>query len=75
MEGMLFQKCLLLDPNNKVCRYMQGLAFSSLGQFYEGIKTQTKVFTLQLLSMEYVCLINWVILVTARLVTISSVYY
>ena len=39
-----------MDPDNKVCQYMRGLALSSLGRFYDGIKTQTRVFILQLVN-------------------------
>nr|XP_056708369.1 tetratricopeptide repeat protein 13 isoform X2 [Euleptes europaea] len=38
-----FKRCLQLEPYNEVCQYMKGLNHVSLGQFYEGIKAQTKV--------------------------------
>lgn len=42
---MLFiaQRCLQLEPYNEVCQYMKGLSHVAMGQFYEGIKAQTKV--------------------------------
>ncbi|XP_032662282.1 tetratricopeptide repeat protein 13 isoform X1 [Chelonoidis abingdonii] len=38
-----FKKCLQLEPYNEVCQYMKGLSHVAMGQFYEGIKAQTKV--------------------------------
>ncbi|KAK6297399.1 hypothetical protein J4Q44_G00319820 [Coregonus suidteri] len=38
-----FKRCLHLEPYNEVCQYMKGLSHVSMGQFYEGIKAQTKV--------------------------------
>ncbi|XP_060098731.1 tetratricopeptide repeat protein 13 [Heteronotia binoei] len=38
-----FKRCLQLEPYNEVCQYMKGLSHVTLGQFYEGIKAQTKV--------------------------------
>ncbi|XP_065586669.1 tetratricopeptide repeat protein 13 [Cyrtonyx montezumae] len=38
-----FKRCLQLEPYNEVCQYMKGLSHVALGQFYEGIKAQTKV--------------------------------
>uniref|UniRef100_A0A673WX09 Tetratricopeptide repeat domain 13 n=1 Tax=Salmo trutta TaxID=8032 RepID=A0A673WX09_SALTR len=38
-----FKRCLQLEPYNEVCQYMKGLSHVSMGQFYEGIKAQTKV--------------------------------
>lgn len=38
-----FQRCLQLEPYNEVCQYMKGLSHVAMGQFYEGIKAQTKV--------------------------------
>ncbi|XP_034864334.1 tetratricopeptide repeat protein 13 isoform X3 [Mirounga angustirostris] len=32
-----------LEPYNEVCQYMKGLSHVAMGQFYEGIKAQTKV--------------------------------
>lgn len=37
------QRCLQLEPYNEVCQYMKGLSHVAMGQFYEGIKAQTKV--------------------------------
>lgn len=37
------QRCLQLEPYNEVCQYMRGLSHVAMGQFYEGIKAQTKV--------------------------------
>lgn len=39
----LLQRCLQLEPYNEVCQYMKGLSHVAMGQFYEGIKAQTKV--------------------------------
>lgn len=39
----VFQRCLQLEPYNEVCQYMKGLSHVAMGQFYEGIKAQTKV--------------------------------
>lgn len=39
----MFQRCLQLEPYNEVCQYMKGLSHVAMGQFYEGIKAQTKV--------------------------------
>ncbi|KAK1805664.1 hypothetical protein P4O66_019943 [Electrophorus voltai] len=36
-------RCLQLKPYNEVCQYMKGLSHVAMGQFYEGIKAQTKV--------------------------------
>ncbi|KAK3506841.1 hypothetical protein QTP70_029246 [Hemibagrus guttatus] len=36
-------RCLQLEPYNEVCQYMKGLSHVAMGQFYEGIKAQTKV--------------------------------
>ncbi|MGH0143924.1 UNVERIFIED_CONTAM: hypothetical protein FKN15_027028 [Acipenser sinensis] len=41
-RGML-KRCLQLEPYNEVCQYMKGLSHVAVGQFYEGIKAQTKV--------------------------------
>uniref|UniRef100_A0A4W4E8Y3 Tetratricopeptide repeat domain 13 n=1 Tax=Electrophorus electricus TaxID=8005 RepID=A0A4W4E8Y3_ELEEL len=38
-----FKRCLQLKPYNEVCQYMKGLSHVAMGQFYEGIKAQTKV--------------------------------
>ncbi|KAM4828606.1 tetratricopeptide repeat protein 13 isoform 2-T2 [Thomomys bottae] len=38
-----FKRCLQLEPYNDVCQYMKGLSHVAMGQFYEGIKAQTKV--------------------------------
>ncbi|XP_075604779.1 tetratricopeptide repeat protein 13 isoform X5 [Balearica regulorum gibbericeps] len=38
-----FKRCLQLEPYNEVCQYMKGLSYVAMGQFYEGIKAQTKV--------------------------------
>uniref|UniRef100_A0A673JES7 Tetratricopeptide repeat domain 13 n=1 Tax=Sinocyclocheilus rhinocerous TaxID=307959 RepID=A0A673JES7_9TELE len=38
-----FKRCLQLEPYNEVCQYMKGLGHVAMGQFYEGIKAQTKV--------------------------------
>uniref|UniRef100_A0A8D0L214 Tetratricopeptide repeat domain 13 n=1 Tax=Sphenodon punctatus TaxID=8508 RepID=A0A8D0L214_SPHPU len=38
-----FKRCLQLEPYNEVCQYMKGLNHVAVGQFYEGIKAQTKV--------------------------------
>uniref|UniRef100_A0A4W3K2W4 Tetratricopeptide repeat domain 13 n=1 Tax=Callorhinchus milii TaxID=7868 RepID=A0A4W3K2W4_CALMI len=38
-----FKGCLQLEPYNEVCQYMKGLSHVAMGQFYEGIKAQTKV--------------------------------
>ncbi|XP_069462994.1 tetratricopeptide repeat protein 13 isoform X3 [Ambystoma mexicanum] len=38
-----FKRCLQLEPYNEVCQYMKGLGHASMGQFYEGIRSQTKV--------------------------------
>ncbi|XP_014851725.1 PREDICTED: tetratricopeptide repeat protein 13 isoform X2 [Poecilia mexicana] len=38
-----FKRCLHLEPYNEVCQYMKGLSHVAMGQFYEGIKAQTKV--------------------------------
>ncbi|XP_077443430.1 tetratricopeptide repeat protein 13 isoform X1 [Stigmatopora argus] len=38
-----FKRCLQLEPHNEVCQYMKGLSHVAMGQFYEGIKAQTKV--------------------------------
>nr|XP_033791562.1 tetratricopeptide repeat protein 13 isoform X2 [Geotrypetes seraphini] len=38
-----FKRCLQLEPYNEACQYMKGLGHVSMGQFYEGIKAQTKV--------------------------------
>ncbi|XP_051500787.1 tetratricopeptide repeat protein 13-like isoform X2 [Myxocyprinus asiaticus] len=38
-----FKRCLHLEPYNEVCQYMKGLSHVAMGQFYEGIKSQTKV--------------------------------
>ncbi|XP_053154103.1 tetratricopeptide repeat protein 13 isoform X3 [Hemicordylus capensis] len=38
-----FKRCLQLEPYNEVCQYMKGLSHVAMGQFYEGIKSQTKV--------------------------------
>ncbi|XP_057208902.1 tetratricopeptide repeat protein 13 isoform X2 [Triplophysa rosa] len=38
-----FKRCLQLEPYNEVCQYMRGLSHVAMGQFYEGIKAQTKV--------------------------------
>uniref|UniRef100_A0A8C6R566 Tetratricopeptide repeat domain 13 n=1 Tax=Nannospalax galili TaxID=1026970 RepID=A0A8C6R566_NANGA len=38
-----FKRCLQLEPFNEVCQYMKGLSHVAMGQFYEGIKAQTKV--------------------------------
>ncbi len=40
---VVFQRCLQLEPYNEVCQYMKGLSHVAMGQFYEGIKAQTKV--------------------------------
>lgn len=40
---LCFQRCLQLEPYNEVCQYMKGLSHVAMGQFYEGIKAQTKV--------------------------------
>lgn len=32
-----------MEPYNEVCQYMKGLSHVAMGQFYEGIKAQTKV--------------------------------
>uniref|UniRef100_A0A8C1PY50 Tetratricopeptide repeat domain 13 n=1 Tax=Cyprinus carpio TaxID=7962 RepID=A0A8C1PY50_CYPCA len=40
---MTFHRCLQLEPYNEVCQYMKGLSHVAMGQFYEGIKDQTKV--------------------------------
>uniref|UniRef100_A0A6J0UFD9 Tetratricopeptide repeat protein 13 isoform X1 n=1 Tax=Pogona vitticeps TaxID=103695 RepID=A0A6J0UFD9_9SAUR len=37
-----FKRCLQLEPYNEVCQYMKGLSHVAMGQFYEGIKAQTK---------------------------------
>ncbi|XP_044276724.1 tetratricopeptide repeat protein 13 isoform X3 [Varanus komodoensis] len=37
-----FKRCLQLEPYNEVCQYMKGLSHVATGQFYEGIKAQTK---------------------------------
>lgn len=37
------QRCLQLEPYNEVCQYMKGLSHVAMGQFYDGIKAQTKV--------------------------------
>ena len=31
------------DPNNLSCQYMQALSEVAIGQFYNGVKTATKV--------------------------------
>uniref|UniRef100_A0A8C6X9F1 Tetratricopeptide repeat domain 13 n=1 Tax=Naja naja TaxID=35670 RepID=A0A8C6X9F1_NAJNA len=38
-----FKRCLQIEPYNEVCQYMKGLSHVAMGQFYEGIKAQTKV--------------------------------
>ncbi|XP_036091456.1 tetratricopeptide repeat protein 13 isoform X3 [Rousettus aegyptiacus] len=38
-----FRRCLQLEPYNEVCQYMKGLSHVAMGQFYDGIKAQTKV--------------------------------
>ncbi|XP_039706226.1 tetratricopeptide repeat protein 13 isoform X5 [Pteropus medius] len=38
-----FKRCLQLEPYNEVCQYMKGLSHVAMGQFYEGVKAQTKV--------------------------------
>nr|XP_045005932.1 tetratricopeptide repeat protein 13 isoform X6 [Jaculus jaculus] len=38
-----FKRCLQLEPHNEACQYMKGLSHVAMGQFYEGIKAQTKV--------------------------------
>lgn len=40
---LVLQRCLQLEPYNEVCQYMKGLSHVAMGQFYEGIKAQTKV--------------------------------
>ena len=37
------QKCVTEDPNNLSCQYMQALSEVAIGQFYNGVKTATKV--------------------------------
>ncbi|XP_025946481.1 tetratricopeptide repeat protein 13 isoform X7 [Apteryx rowi] len=44
-----FKRCLQLEPYNEVCQYMKGLSHVAMGQFYEGIKAQTKVMLNDLL--------------------------
>lgn len=41
--SLVLQRCLQLEPYNEVCQYMKGLSRVAMGQFYEGIKAQTKV--------------------------------
>uniref|UniRef100_G3NUR7 Tetratricopeptide repeat domain 13 n=1 Tax=Gasterosteus aculeatus aculeatus TaxID=481459 RepID=G3NUR7_GASAC len=41
--NLLYTECLQLEPYNEVCQYMKGLSHVAMGQFYEGIKAQTKV--------------------------------
>ncbi|KAJ8308492.1 hypothetical protein KUTeg_013366 [Tegillarca granosa] len=38
-----FNKCLEADPGNINCQYMQALSYVSMGKFYEGVKSSTKV--------------------------------
>ncbi|XP_069091131.1 tetratricopeptide repeat protein 13 isoform X1 [Pleurodeles waltl] len=38
-----FKRCLQLEPYNEVCQYMKGLSHASMGHYYEGIRSQTKV--------------------------------
>ncbi|XP_016051507.1 PREDICTED: tetratricopeptide repeat protein 13 isoform X4 [Miniopterus natalensis] len=38
-----FKRCLQLEPYNEACQYMKGLSHVAMGQFYEGLKAQTKV--------------------------------
>ncbi|XP_039220344.1 tetratricopeptide repeat protein 13 isoform X4 [Crotalus tigris] len=38
-----FKRCLQIEPYNEACQYMKGLSHVAMGQFYEGIKAQTKV--------------------------------
>ncbi|XP_023583924.1 tetratricopeptide repeat protein 13 [Trichechus manatus latirostris] len=40
---LIYRRCLQLEPYNEVCQYMKGLSHVAMGQFYEGIKAQTKV--------------------------------
>lgn len=41
--SLVLQRCLQLEPYNEACQYMKGLSHVAMGQFYEGIKAQTKV--------------------------------
>lgn len=43
LSSHALQRCLQLEPYNEVCQYMKGLSHVAMGQFYEGIKAQTKV--------------------------------
>uniref|UniRef100_A0A671VKK0 Tetratricopeptide repeat domain 13 n=1 Tax=Sparus aurata TaxID=8175 RepID=A0A671VKK0_SPAAU len=43
VQPTLLFRCLQLEPYNEVCQYMKGLSHVAMGQFYEGIKAQTKV--------------------------------
>eukprot|EP00057_Strongylocentrotus_purpuratus_P032476 XP_787775.3 PREDICTED: tetratricopeptide repeat protein 13 [Strongylocentrotus purpuratus] len=38
-----FQFCLGLDPTNEVCRYMKGACLVSMGQYYDAVRTVTKL--------------------------------
>ncbi|XP_072032463.1 tetratricopeptide repeat protein 13-like [Amphiura filiformis] len=38
-----FKACLTLEPYNEVCQYMKGLSYAAMGQYYEAIKSNTKL--------------------------------
>ncbi|XP_052272752.1 tetratricopeptide repeat protein 13-like isoform X2 [Dreissena polymorpha] len=38
-----FKKCAEEDPDNYNCEYMQSLAYTSVGNFFQGVKSATKV--------------------------------
>ena len=37
------QACLTLEPYNEVCQYMKGLSHAAMGQYYDAIKSNTKL--------------------------------
>ena len=39
----ILQNCVSEDPTNLPCEYMQALSSVAMGQFYNGVKSATKV--------------------------------
>ncbi|XP_033125868.1 tetratricopeptide repeat protein 13-like [Anneissia japonica] len=42
-----FKACLALEPYNEVCQYMKGLSYAAIGQYFEAIKSNTKIMLRQ----------------------------
>ncbi|XP_054758388.2 tetratricopeptide repeat protein 13-like [Lytechinus pictus] len=48
-----FQYCLRVYPTNEVCRYMKGLCLVSIGQYYDAVRTITKLMIQKHITADF----------------------